>query len=437
MFDFRIVALASMFALSSSFTVGNDDRVDEKFQVEAGLTLFGEVFDQIRQSYVDAPDERDLVRAAIQGMMNSLDPHSTYLTQEAYITMSQGLSGEYGGVGLQTEMTGSRLSVTAVFAGSPAVESGIRAGDEIIAIDGITVEGVSHEDAVKRIRGPIGSSVTVSILRKGTLDTLELTLERRTIATSAVQWLMEGDVAVLRVTSFSAQAGSDVGEAIDAVYSQRAGAAPKGIILDLRNNPGGLVEQAVMVADTFMSRGAVVLMRGRVPDANARLDAWPDPRDAKLAGIPLVVLINGASASASEIVAGALQDHGRATVVGTRSYGKGSIQTILPLGPGGAMRLTTARYYTPSNRSIQALGIEPDVVVRQVVPPELSGRDMVPGEWSLSGHITIPGQPESSSGSSAYVPADKEDDTQLQYALRLIGGHERSTLFPPNSSAVG
>jgi carboxyl-terminal processing protease len=208
---------------------------------------------------------------------------------------------------------------------------------------------------------------------------------------------------------------------------------PKGIILDLRNNPGGLVDQSVYVSDAFLNRGAVVLTRGRTEGESARYDAMPDALDEKLADVPMVVLINGGSASASEIVAGALQDHKRATLVGTRSFGKGSVQSIISLGPDGAMRLTTARYYTPNNRSIQALGITPDIEIKQVVPEEFQGRDEIIGEAGLEGHITIEGQEESTVGSSVYVPQDKEEDAQLQYALRLINGEETNPAYPPQA----
>src|SRR5690606_29585924 len=249
----------------------------------------------------------------------------------------------------------------------------------------------------------------------------------------AVRWSMEGDVALLRLSRFSEQAFIGIERAIEDIYEERDGVAPKGIILDLRNNPGGLVDQSVYVADACLERGAVVLTRGRTDGESARYDAAPDPLDARVADVPMVVLINGGSASASEIVAGALQDHKRATLVGTRSFGKGSVQSIISLGPDGAMRLTTARYYTPDNRSIQALGITPDIEIKQVVPEEFQGRDEIIGEAGLEGHITGDAEEESSVGSSVYVPVDKEEDTQLQYAIRLINGEETHEAFPPKA----
>jgi carboxyl-terminal processing protease len=286
---------------------------------------------------------------------------------------------------------------------------------------------------VDKMRGPIGTSVKISVFREGVADPLEFELTRATIALRAVRWSMEGDVALVRLSRFSEQAYVGIEKAIKDIYAERNDVAPKGIILDLRNNPGGLVDQSVYVTDAFLKQGAVVLTRGRVPEESARYDAQPDALDARLADVPLVVLINGGSASASEIVAGALQDHKRATLVGTRSFGKGSVQSIISLGPDGAMRLTTARYYTPNNRSIQALGITPDIEIKQVVPEEFQGRDEIIGEAGLAGHITVEGQEETSVGSSVYVPAEKEEDTQLQYAIRLINGEETDPAFPPKA----
>ncbi|WP_072866586.1 S41 family peptidase [Devosia limi] len=386
----------------------------------ANMALFGAVFDHIRGGYVDAPDERELVRAAVQGMLTSLDPHSNYLSPDAYDDMREGISGEYAGVGLQTQMIDGAVTVMVAFEDTPAGRVGIRAGDVIIAVDGISIAGFSHDEAVSRMRGPTGSKVTIAVRREGVGDLIDFALERAIIATPVVRWSMENDVALVTLASFSAQAAPGLTTAVDRIYAQRCGVAPKGLILDLRNNRGGLVDQAVLVADAFLRRGAVVLIRGRSDQESARFDAQSDALDARLAEVPLIVLINGASASAAEIVAGALQDHARATLIGTRSFGKGSVQSIISLGGNGAIRLTTARYYTPSNRSIQALGIVPDIEIEQMVPPELAGADIVQGEASLVGHLTSEGQQLSSTGSSAYVPLAKEDHAQLQYALRLI-----------------
>lgn len=405
----------------------------DPLEVYADLNLFGEIFDRIRAEYVDAPDEQELIRAAIQGMLTSLDPHSGYLPPADYDEMREDTSGEFGGLGIEVTMEDGIVKVVSPIDDTPAAKAGILANDLIVAIDGVSVQGMVLDDAVGKMRGPLGTSVKITVAREGVPDPLEFELTRATIAMRAVRWSMEGDVAVLRLSRFSEQAFVGIQQAIKDIYAERKDVPPKGIILDLRNNPGGLVDQSVYVADAFLKQGAVVLTRGRIAEESARYDAQPDALDAQLADVPLVVLINGGSASASEIVAGALQDHKRATVVGTRSFGKGSVQSIISLGPDGAMRLTTARYYTPNNRSIQALGIVPDIEIRQVVPEELQGRDEIIGEAGLAGHITVEGQEENTVGSSVYVPADKAEDTQLQYAIRLIDGGETDPAYPPKA----
>ena len=409
----------------------------DPLEIYADLNLFGEIFDRIRAEYVDPPDEKELIRAAIQGMLTSLDPHSGYLPPADYDDMREDTSGEFGGLGIEVTMEEGIIKVVSPIDDTPAARAGIMANDFIIELDGVQVQGLTLDEAVAKMRGPIGTSIKVTVFREGVDKPLDFELTRATIAMRAVRWSMEGgetegegDVAVLRLSRFSEQAYIGIEKAIKDIYEQRDGEAPKGIILDLRNNPGGLVDQSVYVADAFLKQGAVVLTRGRIPEESARYDAQPDALDAMIADVPLVVLINGGSASASEIVAGALQDHKRATVVGTRSFGKGSVQSIISLGPDGAMRLTTARYYTPNNRSIQALGITPDIEIKQVVPEEFQGRDEIIGEAGLEGHITIEGQEETSVGSSVYVPADKAEDTQLQYAIRLIDGAETNPAYP-------
>ena len=405
----------------------------DPLETYADLNLFGETFDRIRAEYVDAPDDKELIRAAIQGMLTSLDPHSNYLPPADAAEMRQDLTGEFGGLGIEVTMEDGAVKVVSPMEESPAAFAGILANDLIVEIDGKAIEGQTLEDAVGRMRGPIGTSVKITVVRQGTADPLQFELTRAIVAMRTVRWSMEGDVALLRLSSFSEQAFVGIEKAIKSAYKERDGLAPKGIILDLRNNPGGLVDQSVYVADAFLKQGAVVLTRGRNPEESARYDAQSDALDAQLADVPLIVLINGGSASASEIVAGALQDHKRATVVGTRSFGKGSVQSIIPLGPDGAIRLTTARYYTPSNRSIQALGITPDIEINQVVPDEFKGQDEIIGEAGLEGHITIEGQEETSVGSSVFVPAEMEEDTQLQYAIRLIDGAESDPSFPPKA----
>ena len=402
----------------------------DPLEVYSDLNLFGEIFDRIRAEYVDPPDEKELIRAAIQGMLTSLDPHSGYLPPADYDEMREDTSGEFGGLGIEVTMEEGVIKVVSPIDDTPAAKAGIMSNDLIVRLDGIEVQGLTLDEAVDKMRGPIGSSIKVTVVREGVTDPIQFEMQRATIAMRAVKWSMEGDVAVLRLSRFSEQAFVGIEKAIKDIYAQRKDAPPKGIVLDLRNNPGGLVDQSVFVADAFLKQGAVVLTRGRLPEESARYDAQPDALDALIADVPLVVLINGGSASASEIVAGALQDHKRATLVGTRSFGKGSVQSIISLGPDGAMRLTTARYYTPNNRSIQALGIQPDITVAQVVPEEFQGKDEIIGEAGLAGHITIEGQEETTVGSSVFVPVEKADDTQLQYAIRLIDGGETDPSFP-------
>ncbi|WP_245676536.1 S41 family peptidase [Devosia elaeis] len=403
----------------------------DPMEVYADLNLFGEIFDRIRAEYVDPPDEKELIRAAIQGMLTSLDPHSGYLPPTDYDETREDISGQFGGLGVEIIMEDQLIKVVSPIDDTPAARAGILSNDLIVEIDGQQVQGMTQDEAVEKMRGPVGTKVTITIVREGVADPLEFELTRGIISLRAVRWSMEGDVALLRLSRFSEQAFVGIERAIEAIYAERDDVAPKGIILDLRNNPGGLVDQSVYVADAFLNRGAVVLTRGRTEGESARYDAMPDALDEKLADVPMVVLINGGSASASEIVAGALQDHKRATLVGTRSFGKGSVQSIISLGPDGAMRLTTARYYTPNNRSIQALGITPDIEIKQVVPEEFQGRDEIIGEAGLEGHITIDGQEESTVGSSVYVPLEKAEDAQLQYAIRLINGEETNPAFPP------
>ena len=400
-------------------------------EIYSDLTLFGEVFDRIRAEYVDAPDERTLIHAAIQGMLTSLDPHSGYLEPIDYADVQEDTSGRFGGLGIEVTMEEGIIKVVSPIDDTPAAKAGILSNDYIVELDGKQVLGLTLDEAVEKMRGPVGSKIKLMVIREGADEPLEFELSRDIIAMRAVRWSMEGDIGVLRLSRFSEQAYVGIEKAIDEIYEEREGAAPKGLILDLRNNPGGLVDQAVYVSDAFLKQGAVVLTRGRLEQESARYDARPDTLDEKIADVPLIVLINGGSASAAEIVAGALQDHKRATLVGTRSFGKGSVQSIISLGPNGAMRLTTARYYTPNNRSIQAAGIHPDIVITQDVPDELKGRDELLGEAGLAGQIGGGTEEVATAGSSVYVPADKTKDNQLQYAIRLLNGDETNAAFPP------
>ncbi len=405
-------------------------------EIYSDLSLFGEVFDRIRAEYVEAPDERKLIHAALQGMLTSLDPHSSYMEPIDYADVQEDTTGQFGGLGIEVQMEEGVIRVVSPIDDTPAAKAGILAGDFIVELDGAQVQGLTLDQAVEKMRGQIGTRIKLTVIREGVNEPLEFELTRDIIATRAARLTMEGDIGVIRLARFSEQAYVGIQKAIDDVYKQRDGVPPKGLILDLRNNPGGLVDQAVFVTDAFLKQGAVVLTRGRIDSESARYDAKPDALDSRIADVPLVVLINGGSASAAEIVAGALQDHKRATVVGTRSFGKGSVQSIIPLGADGAMRLTTARYYTPNNRSIQAAGIQPDIVVTQDVPDEFKGRDEILGEAALPGQIGGGTEEQATVGSSVYVPADKEKDNQLQYALKLINGEESNPAYPPRVDRV-
>lgn len=399
------------------------------------LELFGLVFDRIREEYIEAPDDTELIRAAIQGMLTSLDPHSAYLSPESFADVRENTSGTFGGLGIEVTMEEGLVKVVSPYDDSPASRAGILANDFVVEIDGKQVFGMTLDEAVDLMRGEIGTDVDLVISREGAERLIELTLTRDVIAISAVRWSYEREVPVVRLASFSGQAYAGLEKAIREIMNDE-NAPPAGIILDLRNNPGGLVDQAQFVADGFLSQGSIVLTRGRMANQSARYDAASDDLDALIKDIPIIILINGGTASAAEIVAGALQDHGRATLVGTRSFGKGSVQSIIPLGFDGAMRLTTARYYTPANRSIQALGITPDIEVRQNVPEELQGRDELLGEAGLAGHISGEEEQEATGGSSAYVPADRAEDNQMQFAVDLILGIETHEAFPPDPNAI-
>jgi carboxyl-terminal processing protease len=324
------------------------------------LDLFGEVFERVRADYVEEVSDQQLIEAAINGMLSSLDPHSSYMNAKSFSDMQVQVRGEFGGLGLEVTMDNGIVKVVSPIDDTPAAKAGLKPGDFITAIDGEPVLGLSLNDAVERMRGPIDSPIKLTIRREGR-DPFDVTLKRAVIKIQSVKSHLEGnDVGYIRITSFNEQADSGVKSAMKSL-KQQAGDNLKGIVLDLRNNPGGLLDQAIGVSNDFLDKGEIVSTRGRHSEDAARYDAKPG--GDLTGGLPMVVLINGGSASASEIVAGALQDHHRAVLLGTRSFGKGSVQTIIQLPGHGAMRLTTARYYTPSGRSIQAKGIEPDIVV--------------------------------------------------------------------------
>ena len=399
--------------------------------VYSQLNLFGEVFERVRSDYVEKPDDSQLVEGAINGMISSLDPHSRYMNDSSWHEMQETTSGEFGGLGIEVTMEDGLVKVVSPMDDTPASKAGVLSGDFISQIDDENVQGLTLEQAVNKMKGPVDSKTKLTILRKGKDDPIFVTLTRETIHVKPVTFRTNGgDIGYIRISSFSEQTGDELKKAI-ADISKQIPQNLAGYVLDLRNNPGGLLDQAVSVSSAFLPRGEIVSTRGRRPEETQRFSA----RGGDLTkGKPLVVLINGGSASASEIVAGALHDHKRATVIGTRSFGKGSVQTIIPLGGDhGALALTTARYFTPSGHSIQALGVVPDVEVLQDVPEDMKNRGEMKGEASMRGHLSAEGKEQT--GSQSYVPPQEKDDKALAAAFSMLRGGNVSAGGPAATSA--
>ncbi|UDL95700.1 S41 family peptidase [Lichenihabitans sp. PAMC28606] len=395
------------------------------------LNLFGDVFEKIRTDYVEKPDEEKLVEAAINGMLTSLDPHSSYMDAKSYRDMQVQTRGEFGGLGIEVTQEDGNIKVVTPIDDTPASKAGILSGDMIVAIDGDAVSGLTLNQAVDKMRGAVGTPVTLKILRAKQKDTQDVKLTRAVITIKSVKYEEKDDVGYIRISQFNEQTYDGVKAAMQKFQTDIPSDKFKGYILDLRNNPGGLLDQSIEVSNSFIDRGEIVSTRGRNADETQRYSARPGGDLSH--GKPMVVLINGGSASASEIVAGALQDHKRATIMGTRSFGKGSVQTIIPLGQSGALRLTTARYYTPSGRSIQAKGIEPEVQILEDVPDELKGKDDTKGEASLKGHLK--NGDDEKQGSQAYVPPDAKNDKQMIAALNLLRGNTKASNTPAPADA--
>ncbi len=396
------------------------------------LDLFGDVLERVRSDYVEKPDDTKLIESAINGMLSALDPHSAYLNAKNFRDMQVQTRGEFGGLGIEVTMENGVVKVVSPIEDTPAEKAGLQANDLVTHLDKESIVGLTLQEAVEKMRGPVNSPITLTIVRKGVEEPFDVKIKRDIIRINPVKWRAEDDIGYIRISTFNEQTFSSLKKAVSALRKDIGDDKLKGFIVDLRNNPGGLLDQAIAVSDAFLDKGAIVLTRGRNLEETQRSNARQgDLTDGK----KLVVLINGGSASASEIVAGALQDHHRATIIGTRSFGKGSVQTIIPLGSNGAIRLTTARYYTPSGRSIQAKGIEPAVIVEEEVPDELKDKLGEPrGESSLRGHLKGEAGKEQT-GSSAYVPKDPEKDTQLHYALDFLHGTVKADM-PQQKAAV-
>ncbi|MGV6803610.1 MAG: S41 family peptidase [Ruegeria sp.] len=396
------------------------------------LDLFGDIFERIRAQYVEEVAPEELIEAAIDGMLTSLDPHSSYLSPDDAEQMRVQTRGEFGGLGIEVTQEEGFVKVVSPIDGTPADEAGIESGDFITHVDGESILGLTLDKAVDLMRGPVGSEIVITVVREGEPDPFDVTIIRDTIKLTAVRARTEGTSVVLRVTTFNDQTFPNLKEGMEKQIEEAGGIDKvNGFVLDLRNNPGGLLTQAIKVSDAFLNEGEIVSTRGRNPQDGERFNATPgDLAEGK----PIVVLINGGSASASEIVAGALKDHHRAIVVGTKSFGKGSVQTVMPLRGDGAMRLTTSRYYTPSGRSIQALGVSPDIIVEQPrISPDAEEEEesnaRTRSEADLRGRLSNDSlsedevrQIEADRAKAEETAELRKEDYQLAYAIDILKG---------------
>jgi len=404
---------------------------DNKQDIYQQLDLFGDIFDRIRAEYVEEVEAKALIEAAINGMLTSLDPHSSYLSPDDAADMRTQTRGEFGGLGIEVTQEEGFVKVVSPIDGTPADAAGMEAGDFITHVNGESVLGLTLDQAVERMRGPVGSEIIITVVREGEPEPFDVSIIRDIIKLTAARARTEGETVVLRVTTFNDNTYDNLADGL-AKEVEAAGGMDNinGVVLDLRNNPGGLLTQAIRVSDAFLEKGEIVSTRGRNPEDGDRYNATPgDLIDGK----PIVVLINGGSASASEIVAGALKDHRRAIIVGTKSFGKGSVQTIMPLRGDGAMRLTTARYYTPSGRSIQNLGVSPDIIVKQ--PRRVTTTQAEDETRGIRSEADLRGSLSNDSLSEDEVRQIEEDrakaeasaklrdeDYQLAYAIDILKG---------------
>ena len=380
------------------------------------LRVFTQVFEQIRRGYVEEVKDTELLENAISGLLLELDPHSAYLNESDYDDLQESSTGEYSGLGLEVGSERGMIKIISPIDDTPAAKAGIKAGDLIVEVDGVPVRGMALQKAIYKLRGEKGTSIELMVLREDQETPIEFTIIRDTIQFSSVRSrIIEPGYGYVRVSQFQTSSGDDFKKELLDLKQQET--PLKGVIIDLRNNPGGLVTASVDISDAVLDGGTVVYTEGRLPSSNSRYEATSGDI---LEGIPIVVLINGGSASASEIVAGALQDHQRAAIIGTQSFGKGSVQTVIPLGDGRAVKLTTARYFTPNGRSIQAEGIVPDIIVEPAEIRRYQLRDRV-REEDLEGHLE---QANESSESPEEPEEDITDDNQLYEALNVLKGFQ-------------
>ena len=384
------------------------------------LRTFAEVMDRIKAAYVEPVDDKTLLENAIKGMLSNLDPHSAYLEPEAFAELQESTSGEFGGLGIEVGTEDGFIKVVTPIDDTPASRAGVQPGDLIVKIDGQPTKGLSLMEAVEKMRGKAGSKIDLTLVREGGKP-FDVQLERAVIKVKSVKsQLLESGYGYIRITQFQINTGEEVGKALAKLKKDNEGKKLRGVVLDLRNNPGGVLQAAVEVADHFLTKGLIVYTEGRIANSELRFNA--NPADAS-EGVPLVVLINGGSASASEIVAGALQDHKRGVLMGTDSFGKGSVQTVLPLNNDRALKITTALYFTPKGRSIQAQGIVPDIeVARAKLTRETDNENIK--EADLAGHLgNGNGGADKPSGKKvAGKPRPQDDDYQLSQALNLLKG---------------
>jgi len=421
-----MAAAAALLAFNFTSASAQEEKPKQKSEdTYRLLNLFGDVFERVRASYVEDVTDEQLIESAITGMLTSLDPHSSYLNAKNFKDMQVQTRGRFGGLGIEVTMENGYVRVVSPIDDTPAHRSGVQAGDLITHLDGKAVRGLTLSQAVELMRGKVGTDIKLTI-RRNNAEAFDVTITRAVIPIRTVRSRVEGDVGYVRISSFSAPTGNGLKKAMAKINAE-LGDKMKGLVLDLRNNPGGLLDQAISVSDAFMDEGEIVSTRTRNKQDHQRFNA----RKGDLTnGKPIVVLVNGGSASASEIVAGALQDHKRAIVLGTKSFGKGSVQTIIPLGGHGAMRLTTALYYTPSGRSIQKVGIQPDIVVEQARIESLARGGERRREADLRGALNNGGtngeqqnqsEPSNNSAGAATRPQERQD-FQLQRALDLLRG---------------
>jgi carboxyl-terminal processing protease len=404
------------------------------------LRSFTEVYGRVKNDYVEAVDDKELIEEAINGMLSGLDPHSAYLNEEAFTEMKVGTQGEFGGLGIEVSMEDGFVKVVAPIEDTPAWNAGLKSGDLIIKLDDSNVKGMTLNDAVKLMRGKPGTDIVLTVVRKGEPQPQTITVTRDIIQIQSVKYrMLEEDYAYFRVTQFQEHTGEKLGQAIEKLFAENEGPM-KGMILDLRNDPGGLLTASIGVSAAFLQKDKlVVYTEGRTNDARMRMYARPEfyargPKGDYLANVPeaaktvpMVVLVNGGSASASEIVAGALQDHRRAVIMGTQTFGKGSVQTILPLGNGTAIKLTTARYFTPSGQSIQAKGITPDIIVEDATIETKESSPLMRKEADLKNRLDNPqggedGEVQEVETTDASTSPDEPADYQLGQALNLLKG---------------